>query len=352
MVERWADLGEWLRPRLGATGKVEASGLGSPAAIGYSAETTVISAAFDTAEGKVERRLVLRTEVPEPAIYPAQTTGIDVDIDVQRRLMQSVARASTVPVAPILGYEPDPSVIGTPFFVMEFVEGVVPAVDPPYTASGFFADAQPAQREQMIAAGLRVLAAVHRIDWRSAGLDWLLPSGEQPTTGRQLRLWEQCGRTALRGRRHDAMDKAAEVLHRHLPEGSEPGLCWGDARPGNIIWRDWQCASVTDWEGASIAPPESDLAWWLMFDRTMHEGVGLERLPGDASREEQLAIYEEAARRKVEGLRLHEIFAAYRYCVVVVQIANRLVDRGLLPADNEFWVNNPIVNTLKNLMES
>jgi aminoglycoside phosphotransferase (APT) family kinase protein len=89
-----------------------------------------------------------------------------------------------------------------------------------------------------------------------------------------------------------------------------------------------------------------------MFDRTMHEGAGLERLPGDPSREEQLAIYEEAAGRKVEGLPLHEIFAAYRYCVVVVQIANRFVDRGLLPADNELWVNNPIVGTLRDLMDS
>ena len=351
-MDRFADLGEWLRPRLSATGKVQASGLGGPAAIGYSAETTVLRAAYDSAKGPVERRLVLRTEVPGPAIYPAQAPGIDVDIDIQRRIMESVARASTVPVAPILGYEPDASVIGTPFFVMEFVEGEVPAVDPPYTARGFFADAQPAQRKRMIAAGLKVLADVHRIDWRSAGLGWLLPSGEQPTMARQLRLWEHCARTALRDRRHDAMDKAAEILHRQLPEGSKPGLCWGDARPGNIIWRDWRCVSVTDWEAASIAPPESDVGWWLMFDRTMHEGAGIERLPGDPSRDEQLAIYEEAAGRKVEGLLLHEIFAAYRYCVVVVQIANRLVDRGILPADNQLWLHNPPTATLRNLLDS
>lgn len=127
-----------------------------------------------------------------------------------------------------------------------------------------------------------------------------------------------------------------------LPEGSEPSLCWGDARPGNIIWRDWQCVSVTDWEAASIEPPESDLARWRMFDRTMHDGSGVERLPGEPTREEQLAIYEESAGRKVDDLLLHEVFAAYRYCVVV-QLANRFVDRGLLPPDNDFWVNNPFV---------
>jgi aminoglycoside phosphotransferase (APT) family kinase protein len=352
MIERWRELGEWLRPRVGATGRVEASGLGGPAAIGYSAETTVFRVTYDGARGRVERRLVLRSEVPDPAIYPLQAPGIDVDIEIQHRVMVSIARSSNVPVAPILGYEPDPAVIGTPFFVMDFVEGDVPAVQPPYSASGFFADARPEQRSRMISNGLEVLAEIHRIDWQKARLQWLLPSGEQPTLARQLTIWERCGRKALGGRRHEAMETAAELLHRQLPKGSEPCLCWGDARPGNIIWRDWKYVSVTDWEAAAIAPPESDLGWWLMFDRTMHEGAGLARLPGDSRREEQLAIYERAAGRRVEDLRLHEIFAAYRYCVIVVQIANRLVKRGILPAENQFWCDNPIVSTLRDLLSS
>jgi len=352
MTDRWSELGEWLRPRLGATGRVEASGMGGPAAIGYSAETTIFRAAHDTKNGRVERRFVLRSEVPEPAIYPAQAPGVEIDIEIQQRVMQAVRRGSAVPVAPILGYEPDPSVIGTPFFVMDFVEGDVPAVQPPYTASGFFADATPEHRTRMITSGLGVLAEIHRIDWRAAGLQWLLPSGEQPTLARQLDLWERSGRGALGDRRHELLEKAAERLRRQLPKGTAPVLCWGDARPGNIIWRDWQCVSVTDWEAASIAPPESDVGWWLMFDRTMHEGSGVGRLPGDLTREEQLAIYEEAAGRRVEDLLLHEIFAAYRYCIIVVQIANRLVKKGILPADNTFWSDNPIANTLRDLMGS
>jgi len=352
MTDRWTGLGEWLRPRLGATGKVEASGLGGPAAIGYSAETTIFRATYDAADGPVERRLVLRSEVPDSAIYPAQAPGIEIDIEIQHRVMEAVGRSSTVPVAPIVGYETDPAVIGTPFFVMDFVEGDVPAVQPPYTASGFFADATPEQRSRMLTSGLAVLAEIHRIDWRSAGLQWLLPSGAQPTLARQLDLWERCGREALGDRRHELLEKTAALLRRRLGKGAEPGLCWGDARPGNIIWRDSRCASVTDWEAAAIAPPESDVGWWLMFDRTMHEGSGVERLPGDLTREEQLALYEQAAGRRVEDLLLHEIFAAYRYCVIVVQIANRLVKRGVLPADNQFWCVNPIANTLRDLMSS
>lgn len=351
-ADRWDNLGEWLAPRLGATGKVQAVDLGSPAAIGYSADTTIFSAAYESPDGPVEHRLVLRSEVPDPAVYPAQAPGIEVDIDVQRRVMQSVARTSPVPVAAILGYEPNPSVIGTPFFVMEFVEGAVPALDPPYPGNGFFAAAEPEERTRMITDGLHVLADVHRIDWRRAGVDWLLPAGERPTLARQLDIWERCGKAALGTRRHAVMDEASSILHRHLPECSEPVLCWGDPRPGNMIWRDWHCVSVTDWEAASIAPRESDVAWWLMFDRTVHEGSGLGRLPGDLPREEQLAIYEEASGRRLTELRLHEMFAAYRYCVIVVQVANRYVARGVIPEDNGMWSDNVAVNTLRQLMDS
>ena len=47
--------------------------------------------------------------------------------------------------------------------------------------------------------------------------------------------------------------------------------------PGNIIWRDAAPICTTDYEAASIAPPELDVGWWLMFDRTMHEWAGIER---------------------------------------------------------------------------
>ena len=71
------------------------------------------------------------------------------------------------------------------------------------------------------------------------------------------------------------MERAFAWLHAERPRCSPVGLCWGDPRPGNIIWRDAAPVCVTDFEAASIAPPELDVGWWLMFDRTMHEGAGV-----------------------------------------------------------------------------
>jgi aminoglycoside phosphotransferase (APT) family kinase protein len=295
------------------------------------------------------QKFVLRAETPDPPIYPTQVDGITVEIEIQRRVMSALA--GTVPVARIVGGSTDPAVIGTPFFVMEFVEGSVPAVDPPYTVSGFFADAAPADRHAMLAEGLRVLGQVHALDWRAAGLSWLVPSGAVPTMRRQLDLWEAYSRVELGPRRHDLLERGLNVLHKHLPEGSAPGLCWGDARPGNMIWSRFRCVCVTDFEAAAIAPPEMDLGWWLMFDRTCHEVPGAPRLDGEPSREEQAALYSAATGRDVGDTWIHELFAAARYCGIVVRVMNRTVARGHLPEDHTIWRDNPASTALAQLLD-
>lgn len=281
LEERWDRLARHLGPALGAAGDVTITDTGAPEGIGYSAETLLFTATYPTTAGDVSRRLVLRAETPEPAIYPAQVEGFEVEIEIQHRVMTALAEHTALPVAPILATDLTGEAIGTPFFVMDFVEGVVPPVDPPYPAAGFFAEARPEERRRMVADGVRALAEVHAVDWRGVGLDWLVPAGSEPTLRRQLDLWETQVRDELRGRHHPAIEEALAVLHAELPEPAAARLCWGDPRLGNIIWKDFLVASLTDWEAASIAPAELDLGWWLMFDRSCHEVGGHERLPGE-----------------------------------------------------------------------
>ena len=295
---------------------------------------------------------MLRAETPDPAVYPSQAPGLDVEIEIQRRAMEGVRSRSSVPLAPILGFDGEGGVIGTPFFVMEFVEGDVPAIDPPYTAAGFFTAATPAQRHQLVADGLRVLAGVHALDWQAAGLSWLLPAGAAPTLGRQLDIWQAFADQELAGRHHPLIERGFEVLRRHLASGSPPALCWGDPRPGNMIWRDFRCVCVTDWEAAAIAPPEMDLGWWLMFDRTCHEGAGVARLAGEPTRDEQRDLYAAAAGRDVGDTHPYELFAAVRYAAIVVRVMNRAVARGHLPPDHMVWRDNPATQALGQIMEA
>jgi aminoglycoside phosphotransferase (APT) family kinase protein len=254
-------------------------------------------------------------------------------------------------VAEIVGADLTDEAIGTPFFVMDFVEGVVPAVDPPYPAAGFFVDASPDQRTRLVTSGIEVLADVHAVDWRGIGLDWLVPSGVEPTLRRQLDLWAAYASFELRDRVHPDMERAFAILDEHLDEPSAPTLCWGDPRPGNIIWDDFATASVTDWEAAAIAPAELDLGWWLMFDRSCHEVGGFDRLEGEPTRDEQRDLYSRAVGRDVGDTSLYELLAAYRYAAIVVRIMNRWVERGVFAADHTVWLENPAATCLHQLLE-
>ena len=341
MSDRWERLAAWL-------GAARVEDVREPATTGYSAETVVFTAIDERGEA---RRLVLRAETPDPAVYPPQAPGLEVEIEIQRRVMEAVAAASDVPVARIVAAESDPSVIGAPFFVMEYVDGVVPQVDPPYTVSGFFAEASPDERRRLVSDGLGVLARVHAVDWEAAGLGWLVPPGNEPTLERQLAVWEAYARRELGPRHHPSIDRAVAMLRRHLPSGGPPTLCWGDPRPGNMIWRDFRCVSVTDWEAAAIAPGELDLGWWLMFDRASHEVVGVARLDGEPDRDEQRALYEEATGRDVGDTRPHELFAAMRYAAIVVRVMNRAVERGHVPPDHTIWLENPASTCLDQILD-
>ena len=342
-------LAAWLAERIGAE-RVEIVEFAAPRS-GYSAETSVFRASVTIAGATTDQRFVLRKETPDPPVYPVQAPGLDaVEIAIQYRAMEAISAHTSAPIAPLVGYEDDVSVLGTQFFVMRHVAGEVPIENPMYTAQGFFFDAAPADRERLLRNGLRALAEVHRMDWTTAGLDWLVPTGVTPGTDRQMAVWEQYAEIELAGRHHPLLEQAFAWLHANQPDEPPLGFSWGDPRPGNIIWQDFEIACLTDFEACSIAPAEHDLGWWLMFDRWSHETMGLPRLEGEPTRAEQAAFYAECLGRPVGDPLWWEVFAAARYCAIVVRVMNRTVARGLMPADQTIWLDNPATTCLQQLM--
>jgi aminoglycoside phosphotransferase (APT) family kinase protein len=338
-----------LATRLPDAERVEVSELASPKS-GFSALTLVAPVRVTRRGQTRDEKVVLRVESPDPAIYPAQAPGLDVEVAIQYRVMEALAATGVAPLASLIGYEPDTRVLGAPFFAMGFVDGEVTIENPPYTQEGFFVEASPERRCEMIEAGLRILARIHALDWQQAGFDWLVPPHTQPGLEAQLALWEQFGKRELRERVHPVFDAGVAYLHEHLPRGLENRFSWGDSRLGNIIFRDGQCAAITDFENSAVAPAEFDLGWWLMFDRTMHECVGIERLPGEPTRDEQRAFYMECAGRDLGDTHVFEVFGAVRYTAIVVRVMNRAVERGFMPPDHEIWLKNPAAFALADLL--
>ena len=340
LAERWPDVNDL------------SVGVFEPPKSGFSAKTVFVPLRFRRAGVWVEEKIVLRIENPEPAIYPQQAPGLDVEIELQYRAMAALEATGKLPLAGLIGYEGDASVLGQPFFAMRFIEGRVMTEDPPYAQEGFFFDASAERRETFVRRGIEMMARFHTLDWRKDGFDWLVHPRESPTLERQIDLWDNYGKRELGDRPHPDFETGVAWLRANLPTNLEPGLSWGDSRPGNIIYgAEGDVLCITDFENMAIAPTEIDVGWWMLFDRTMHEAIGVERLPGEPTREKQRALYGQAAGQATPDTYYYEVFGGVRYAAIVVRVMNRLVDRGILPPDQTIWRENPAAVALKQLLE-
>ena len=341
--------GKWSSERPGLTG-LELGEFQLPKS-GFSAKTIFVPVTYQMDGLSVSDKVVLRIENPEPAVYPQQAPGLDVEIEIQYRSMELLEKTGKVPLAKPLGYESDPRVLGQPFFVMAFAKGDVMTEDPAYMEEGFFAEATPEDQRLIYRRGLQMMVDFHTIDWKDAGFDWLIAPGEEPTVERQIDVWESYMRREIRDRIHKDFDIGVEWLRKNLPTDLEPALSWGDSRPGNIIYSDNQVLAITDFENIAVAPKEIDVGWWMLFDRTMHEAIGKERPAGEPTRQEAREIYAELAGCQTPDTFYYEVLGGMRYSAIVVRVMNRMVDRGQLPADQEIWINNPAATALGQLLD-
>jgi aminoglycoside phosphotransferase (APT) family kinase protein len=136
------------------------------------------------------------------------------------------------------------------------------------------------------------------------------------------------------------LERSLRWLEQERPREPAPGLSWGDARIQNMIFDDkGTCQSIVDWEGAAILPAEVDLAWWLGVDHFVHEGSGVERLPGELTQPEQVSWYEAQLGRAVRDLPYYRVFAAFRTVALMISTYDRLEAMGISDAGSA--VKNP-----------
>ena len=211
-------------------------------------------------------------------------------------------------------------------------------------------------RRGYLETGLAGMAGVHRIDWRRAGLSWLDRAPESDSRMlSQLSLWRDYVESIPACRENAILEGSLAWLERERPPEPEPALSWGDARIQNMIFDDkGSCQSIVDWEGAAILPPEVDLAWWLGVDHFVHEGSGVERLPGELTLREQVSWYEAQLGRSVRNLPYYRVFAAFRTVALMISTYDRLEAMGVSDAgsasDNPF--ESLLTDVLNIAMES
>ncbi len=347
-------LDAWMKKQRPETPDLRVHDVDMPHATGFSNETVFFSASWSSDGASQSERLVARIEPRDGGIFPIQTPAGDVSVGLQHRIMSAVAKTGVAPIPPMHAYEPDPTVLGSPFFVMGFVDGAIPADVPRYSTHGFLAEeATPAERERMIWSGLDTMAAIDQLDGNQLDLDWLDASGAgKPVFQQQIDLYRAYTMDALAGREHPVMLQALDWLDANAPHDAPMGFSWGDARLGNMIWQDYRCAAVLDWEACALSPPDADIGWWVMFDRMSFDDMDAKRLDGFPTRERMVAYWEKRMGRPVAGgIHYWEVFAVMRFCAIFIRLSDRFLQAGFQDEASSTAVNNGVTEALARLLE-
>jgi aminoglycoside phosphotransferase (APT) family kinase protein len=336
----------WLAAKLPSARGVRVFDAHVPSAAGLSAETILFEAVWSEDGTERRRSLVARVRPAGASVFP------DYDFEAEFRVLQAVGRAG-LPVPEALWYEPDASILGGEFIVMERLYGQVPTDDPPFTVTGFVLELSAEQQAALCDNALQVLAKIHAVDWSGAGLD-LLDRSELGAAGfdQHLAHWENTFEWAAEGEPNPTVEAAFEWVREHRPTEDEPlVLNWGDARIGNMLFADdMTVAGVLDWEMVSLGSPELELGWWLFLLRHHTEGIGAPLPAGFPTREATIARYEELTGHQVEHIDFYEAFAGLRLSILMHRAGNMMIAAGLLPPDAPMKLNNPASQLLAKLV--
>ena len=203
------------------------------------------------------RTYVLRRKPPGQLLPGAHA------VDREYRVITALG-AQGFPVARTYGLCPDDEVIGTPFYVMEMVEGRI-------FWEATFPEVSSVERPAYFDAMNATLAALHGIDPEAAGLaDYGKPGNY---FARQIGRWSKQYESDVEAGRVAAMDRLVAWLPENIPHDEpQPRVIHGDYRCDNMIFHraEPRVLAVLDWELSTLGHPLADFSYHLMMYRMPH----------------------------------------------------------------------------------
>jgi aminoglycoside phosphotransferase (APT) family kinase protein len=295
--------------------------------------------------------LVARLAPAPDSPYP---TFPSFDLALQRRVIELVRARTSVPVPEVVHLEAAERWLGVPFLVVRAVEGVVPSDNPPYLldANGWFLQGTRADWDRLERSTIAVFTRLHRIvdDDATAFLRVDAPGGTALArllaSHRDYYEWARAGETV------PILEQAFDALTATRPANDRSVLLWGDGRPGNIIYRDFEPVAVLDWEMAGVGPPEVDIAWMTFFHRFfahMAQQWALPPVPAMFDRAETAATYAGLGGETLDDLAWYEALAGLRFGIILARMSLRSIAHGVqpLPADpNDLMMFAPLLEAL------
>ncbi len=237
-------------------------------------------------------------------------------IDREYRIQKALA-GSGVPVAKMFHYCTDIAIIGTEFYVMEFLEGRV-------FSDVMMSDLQPAERGAIQTQLFDTIGALHAADYTALGLaDYGKPSNY---IARQIERWSK---QYIASCTEDlpAMNNLIAYLAANIPAEETTSIVHGDFRLGNMMIHPAtpRIIAVLDWELSTLGHPLADLAYCCMAfhmpDKAgpAYSGYASVNLAehGLKSEAEMLAIYcQRTGRAGIENWNFYLGFSMFRSAAI------------------------------------
>jgi len=259
-------------------------------------------------------RFVLRKQPNGPILKGAHA------VDREYRVLAALAKTDIPVPHPVL-FELDPSVLGTPFYLMERLEGRV------------FHDASlpglaREERHALYLAMAKTLGKLHSVDPNAIGLSDFGRPGDyfERQLNRWSRQWQESPTNDI-----PALDRLIKRLTDQRPkDDGRLAIAHGDYRMGNLMFHPTEprVIGILDWELATLGHPLADLGFAAMAWQSRPNeyggiaGLDLEAL-GIPSEAEFVAHYRAHAPDSPPLLPFHIAFAFFRFAVIFVGIADR-----------------------------
>lgn len=249
------------------------------------------------------------------------------DMNREYRVLSSLS-GTAVPVPATLAICSDPDIIGAPFYLMRFVEGVV------LRTAEDGAALSPERAGELSNLMAETLASIHGVDLEATGLaDFGRPAGY---LSRQLARWQR-QRELSNTRELPGYEALVQRLAAGLPESSsgDGTLVHGDFRLDNCLislTTPPRAAAVVDWEMSTLGDPLADLGLTLMYWRDaplgapeVSVGATVTGLPGFWNREQFAARYADLTGRDVSGIGYYIAFGYFKLAIVLEGIHARFL---------------------------
>lgn len=260
------------------------------------------------------KRMVLRKK-PAGDILPGAHA-----VEREYRVLKALERTNVRIPKPLLLCE-DTSVVGTPFYLMQRIEGRV-------FHDCALPDMAPEDRRAAYLSMAEAMAELHKISPEEIGLGDFGRPGNY--FARQIARWSRQYDDSS-SERIPALDRVIQWLLRHQPaDDGHLSIAHGDFRLGNMLFHPTkpEVVAILDWELSTLGHPLADLGYCCMPWRTSPDeyggilGLDWNRL-GLPTQDEFIERYFATATPTPPLMPFHIVFALFRFAVIFVGIAER-----------------------------